>query len=105
MHADAIHDFLIEERDDAPEDLQPRFTEIEDQWERKLWHELTNSLVELYSLDDSAPHRIPLFNVFIKTFADKINKLQLVTLGLSAATQFKSPPLPHLPLLVAVAVY
>ncbi|KAL0259943.1 26S proteasome regulatory subunit [Diplodia seriata] len=84
-----IPDYLAEQRDAAPDDLQPFFLNFEDYWERKLWHELTDSLVEFYSHPQSAPQRINLFNTFVRTFADKINQLKLVTLGLSAASQFK----------------
>ncbi|KAF4300974.1 hypothetical protein GTA08_BOTSDO06883 [Botryosphaeria dothidea] len=84
-----IPDYLAEQRDAAPDDLQPFFLNFEDYWERKLWHELTNTLIEYYSHPQSAPQRINLFNTFVRTFADKINQLKLVTLGLSAASQFK----------------
>lgn len=84
-----IPDYLAEQRDAAPDDLQPFFLNFEDYWERKLWHELTDSLVEFYSHPQSAPQRINLFNTFVRTFAEKINQLKLVTLGLSAASQFK----------------
>ncbi|OJD34756.1 proteasome regulatory particle subunit [Diplodia corticola] len=84
-----IPDYLAEQRDAAPDDLQPFFLNFEDYWERKLWHELTDTLVEFYSHPQSAPQRINLFNTFVRTFADKINQLKLVTLGLSAASQFK----------------
>lgn len=84
-----IPDYLAEQRDAAPDDLQPFFLNFEDYWERKLWHELTNTLIEYYSHPQSALQRINLFNTFVRTFADKINQLKLVTLGLSAASQFK----------------
>lgn len=90
MDVDTISNHLADQRDAAPDELQHYFLQFEEFWERKLWHELTNSLVEYFELPDSAPQRIPLYNTFIKSFADKINKLQLVTLGLSAATQCKS---------------
>jgi len=50
---------------------------------------LTDSLVEYFSIPASSPQRITLFNTFIKSFADKINALKLVTLGLRAAEQYK----------------
>ena len=90
MDVDTIPNHLAEQRDAAPDDLQHYFLQFEDYWERKLWHELTDSLIEFYGLPASAPQRIPLYNTFIKNFADKVNKLKLVTLGLSAATQYQS---------------
>ena len=61
---------------------------MEDYWERKLWHELTDELIALYNHPASASQQIPLFTTFIKSFANKINQLKLVTLGLNAATQY-----------------
>ena len=84
-----ISDFLEDQRDAAPADLQPLFMSLEDLWERKLWHQLTDTLIELFNNGDSAPQRIVIYKKFILTFADKINQLKLVTLALSAATQCK----------------
>ena len=84
---EAIPNFLAEQRDEAPADLQEVFLTIEDQWERKLWHQLTESLMGYFSQNESAPQRLPIFATFILSFADKINQLKLVSLGLSASTQ------------------
>ena len=84
---DVIPDFLAEQRDAAPEDLQPFFLEFEDLWERKLWHQLTDSLVRFFNEPTGAPQRLPLYKTFILKFADKINQLRLVELALKAATQ------------------
>ena len=87
-----IPDYLSDQRDKAPDELQHFFLSFEDYWERKLWHELTHSLLEFYDQPTSAPQRIPLYNTFVKAFADKINQLKLVTVGLSAASQCKGQP-------------
>ncbi|KAK7546735.1 hypothetical protein IWX49DRAFT_589110 [Phyllosticta citricarpa] len=84
-----IPGYLEEQRDQAPDELQHYFLQFEDFWERKLWHELTNSLLEYFGHAESASQRIGLFNTFIKTFSDKINQLKLATLGLSAASQYQ----------------
>ncbi|PNP37127.1 26S proteasome regulatory subunit N9 [Trichoderma gamsii] len=89
MSNDSISDFLAEQRDAAPEELQPLILNFEDFWERKLWHQLTDALVEFFNDDGSAPQRLAFYNVFILKFADKINKLKLVMLALKAATQCK----------------
>ena len=89
MDVDTIPNFLADQRDAAPEDVQHYFLQFEDLWERKLWHELTNDLVLYFQDEQSQKQRLPLYNQFIKTFADKINQLQLVTLGLSTASQCK----------------
>ncbi|KAF2664914.1 hypothetical protein BT63DRAFT_428869 [Microthyrium microscopicum] len=90
MDIDTIPNHLADQRDNAPDELQHYFIQFEDFWERKLWHELTDSLIEFFDLPASAPQRIPLYKNFILSFVDRINKLKLVTLGLSAGTQFKS---------------
>ena len=90
MDVDTIPTLLSDQRDNAPDELQHYFLTFEDCWERKLWHELTDVLVEFFQQDQSASQRLPLFNTFIKSFADKINQLKLVTLGLSTASQVKS---------------
>jgi 26S proteasome regulatory subunit N9 len=82
-----IPDFLADQRDAAPADLQHLFFSFEDYWERKLWHQLTDSLIKFFNHAESAPQRLPFYNTFILTFADKINQLKLVTLALNAATQ------------------
>lgn len=89
MNADAIPDFLGEQRDAAPADLQHLFLSFEDLWEKKLWHQLTDTLVEFFNHKESASQRLPIYKTFILTFADKINQLKLVTLALSAALQCK----------------
>jgi len=87
---EVIPNFLADHRDNASADLQHYFITFEDYWERKLWHELTITLVDFFNQTESAPQRIPIYNTFIKNFADKINQLKLVELGLKAATQCSS---------------
>lgn len=87
MNVDTIPDFLGEQRDAAPADLQHFFLSFEDQWERKLWHQLTESLIEFFNNPESAQQRLPFYKIFILTFADKINQLKLVTLALKASEQ------------------
>lgn len=89
MDPEAIPDFLAEQRDEAPAEVQHIFLKFEDLWERKLWHELTQSLLEYFSSKESAPQRLPIYKTFILSFADKINQLSLVSLALRAATQIK----------------
>lgn len=87
MDLELIESFLSEQREITPEDLYQNFVTIEDFWERKLWHQLTVVLVEYFNTPSSAPQRLPLFRRFILSFAEKINQLKFVSLGLLAATQ------------------
>jgi len=89
MDPEAIPNFLADQRDEAPVDVQHVFLSFEDLWERKLWHQLTDSLLEYFKSDESTPQRLPIYKTFILTFADKINQLKLVSLALSASTQCK----------------
>lgn len=89
MDLDAIPNFLAEQRDEAPADVQHVYLTFEDLWERKLWHELTNNLVDFFRSPESSPQRLAIYNSFILSFADKINQLKLVWLGLHASTQCK----------------
>jgi 26S proteasome regulatory subunit N9 len=87
MNIDTIPDFLAEQRDASQGDLQHYFISFEDLWERKLWHQLTESLIEFFNHPKSAHQRLPIYKTFILTFADKINQLKLVTLALKASSQ------------------
>ncbi|GAB0131855.1 hypothetical protein EsDP_00000312 [Epichloe bromicola] len=89
MTTETIPDFLAEQRERAVEELQALVLDLETYWERKLWHQLTDSLVQFFSNPKSAPQRLAFYKVFILKFADKINQLKLVDLALKAATQCK----------------
>ena len=87
MDPEVVSNFLSEQREAAPEDLQASFLQIEDFWERKLWHQLTDVLVEYFHSPASSSQRLALFRQFVLNFAEKINQLKFVSLGLLAASQ------------------
>ncbi|KAI1469425.1 uncharacterized protein F4812DRAFT_422995 [Daldinia caldariorum] len=87
MNVDTIADFLADQRDETPDELQYLIIQFENFWERKLWHQLTDALLEFFANPKSEPQRLKFYKVFISKFADKINQLKLVDLGLKAATQ------------------
>lgn len=89
MENEKIANFLSEQRDNSPDDLQHYFLTFEDYWERKLWHELTNVLLDFYKDERSGNQRIPIYETFVKTFAEKINQLNLVSIGLGTASEYK----------------
>lgn len=107
--------FLHDERQKAPSQLQHYFTTFEDLYERKwvalpwprlhharprvpfahawcyvpplrLWHQLTQSILEFFEQPESTPHQIPIFQQFIAEWESKINKLSLVQIALRAAS-------------------
>ena len=87
MDPEVIANFLAEQREHTPDELIEAFLSIEENWDRKLWHQLTGVLEDYFSHPASAPQRLPLFRSFILSFAEKINQLKFVSLGLLAATQ------------------
>ncbi|KAH6652074.1 hypothetical protein BKA67DRAFT_572821 [Truncatella angustata] len=89
MNVDTISDFLADQRDEAPEELQGLIIQFENLWERKLWHQLTDALVEFFENPASQKQRLQFYKVFILKFADKINQIKLVDLGLKAAAACK----------------
>ncbi len=92
MDRDVIENFLSEQREVAPEDLQQSFLTFEDFWERKLWHQLTGVLVNFFDNPASASQKLPLFRRFILSFSEKINQLKFVYLGLLASVQCTGLP-------------
>lgn len=89
MSSDSIPDFLADQRDEVSEELQPLVLKFEEYWERKLWHELTDTLIEFFNNPQSADFRISFYKVFVLKFANKINQLKLVDLALKAASQYR----------------
>ena len=86
LDPEEVQSQLAKERENVPEELQASFFAIEDFWERKLWHQLTETLLQFFSDPASASQRPALFQNFVLSFAKKINQLKLVTLGLLTAS-------------------
>ncbi|TGZ80184.1 hypothetical protein EX30DRAFT_320506 [Ascodesmis nigricans] len=85
-----VPEYLENERDNnTPVELQQFFLDFQEFWERRLWHQLTNSLDDFFKNPLSVPQRLSLFQNFVMQFADKINKLKLVEFGLAASQQCK----------------
>ncbi|CAI2175681.1 5446_t:CDS:2 [Funneliformis geosporum] len=80
---------LNELRKQCPPDLQEYLNTFEDIYDRKLWHQLTIKIEEFFSIPASGPFQVPLFQHFISDWENKMNKLKLVTLGLSVVKQFE----------------
>ena|SRR5579871_4179368 len=76
--------FLIEAREAAPESLQGSILQMEELWERRLWHQLTMELEKFFSDPQSAGLRMRMFKDFLGTFEKSINQLKLVGLALRA---------------------
>lgn len=87
MDASKIPDFLAEQQARGTPETQTYFLTFEDFWERKLWHQLTDSLVDFFRMPESAPQRLAIFKAFVLSFADRVNQLKFVSLGLMASTE------------------
>lgn len=87
MEASKIPDFLAEQQQQVDAETQHYFLTFEDLWERKLWHQLTHALLKFFRRPESAPQRLAIFKTFVLSFADRINQLQFVALGLMTATE------------------
>lgn len=85
-----IPSFLQGKVETAPEALQGYFLQFEDTWERKLWKQVTDLLIEFYAATESKGYRIDVYNSFISTFAKHINQLKLVSFGIAAANQYEN---------------
>ena len=79
---------LNELRKQCPPELVDYLNTFEDLYDRKLWHQLTLKIEEFFSIPASNPFQIPLFQHFISDWETRMNKLKLVTLGLSVVKQF-----------------
>ncbi|CCD26337.1 proteasome regulatory particle lid subunit RPN9 NDAI_0H01630 [Naumovozyma dairenensis CBS 421] len=65
-------------RIEGDSNLEPFFQEFETLYEKKLWHQLTKSLIEFYHQPSSVSLRLRLYDTFISKFYDKINQLDLI---------------------------
>lgn len=86
----AITNLRMQVSDEQPE-LVEYIYELEDFHERKLWHQLTQKVVQLFADDRSRPYRHHLFTQFLATVEDKINPLAYVSLGISASELCATP--------------
>jgi len=84
-----VPSFLSEIRNAAPESLQGSIFQMEDFWERRLWHQLTVELEAYFNDPLSEGSRMRLFKDFVGTFAKHINQSKLVGLGLLAKQECK----------------
>ncbi|RUS25028.1 hypothetical protein BC938DRAFT_472729, partial [Jimgerdemannia flammicorona] len=83
--------FLRDQMQTAPHDLQHYFITFEDLYDRKLWHQLTLKVEEFIAEPASAIFQIPLYQHFVADWEEKMNKLKMVTIGLTAAKQYADP--------------
>jgi 26S proteasome regulatory subunit N9 len=84
-----IPTFLRETRNAAPDSLQGSILQMEDLWERRLWHQLTLELEQLFVDPQSTGSRMRMFKDFVGSFEKNINQQKLVGLALLAKQECK----------------
>lgn len=84
-----IPTFLRDARNAAPESLQGSILQMEDLWERRLWHQLTLELEKFFADPQSTGSRMRMFKEFVGSFEKNINQQKLVGLALLAKEECK----------------
>jgi len=84
----AILSFLQAQAAASPE-LAGEYTQMEELYSRKLWHQLTMVLSSFVALPAAADHLVALFDTFVKDFKHKLNKVALARLQVAVAHQMK----------------
>lgn len=84
-----VPSFLREVRMAAPESLHGSILQMEDLWERRLWHQLTLELERFFNDPHSSGSRMRMYKDFVGTFEKNINQSKLVGLGLLAKEECK----------------
>ncbi|CCE65185.1 hypothetical protein TPHA_0K00510 [Tetrapisispora phaffii CBS 4417] len=63
---------------EADPELSTLFYQFEELYEKKLWHQLTQSLIQFFHDPKSVSLRLRVYDTFINKFIDKINQLSVV---------------------------
>ncbi|GMM51147.1 proteasome regulatory particle lid subunit [Starmerella bacillaris] len=75
-------------RASSDDELTPLFQALQDQWTHKLWHQMTETLLQLYKDPLSKPFQISLFERFVTKAEANMSPLAYITLAISASEQF-----------------
>lgn len=75
-----IPNFLKEQQTNSPPEISEKWSSIEDLYTRKLWHQLTEKLLDLVKLPHYAQgtQLLDMYQNFLSDFEQKINPLSLV---------------------------
>jgi len=87
-----VTDFLLKQQKQSSKDLATEWAEIEELYNKKLWHQLTLKLLVFVKHPQlqKGDNLIQLYNNFISTFENKINPLSLVEIIAIVIEQFKN---------------
>ncbi|QRW01967.1 26S proteasome regulatory subunit rpn9 [Ceratobasidium sp. AG-Ba] len=85
-----VDSYLATTASSVPSDLHPFFEKFKRFHQRKLWHQLTLVLFEFLE-HPQGPYQVDLFTKFVRDFEDKMNQLQLVSMGVQVSKQLDDP--------------
>ncbi|KAJ1655783.1 26S proteasome regulatory subunit [Dispira simplex] len=85
----AVAEFLEVERKRAPTALQSYYTEFADLYDRRLWHQLTESVERFTQQPDARPYLVALYQHFVVDWEKKMNPVKLVIIALAVARQYQ----------------
>ncbi|KAJ2016507.1 26S proteasome regulatory subunit [Coemansia sp. RSA 376] len=88
----AVTNYLQQQQREAPSELAHYFSEFEDLYERKIWHQLTKHVDTFINLPEAAAYRVSIYTEFVRDWQKHMNKVKLVLFALAAARQFDSIP-------------
>ncbi|OMJ21413.1 putative 26S proteasome regulatory subunit rpn9 [Smittium culicis] len=94
-----VYDYLKNLQEQVPSELTQLCAEFPSLYERKLWHQLTESSLLFINNPASSPFRISFYKNFVVDWEKHMNKIKLVSFSLAAAKMFKvshPPPSPTL---------
>ncbi|WBW73280.1 19S proteasome regulatory subunit Rpn9 [Schizosaccharomyces osmophilus] len=80
----SMSNFLQDQAARAPEQFQEYYFVMEDLYERKLWKQLTDKLIQFFETPETIPLRLDLYTNFVSAFRSDINQLKAVYIALKA---------------------
>ncbi|KAM5538780.1 hypothetical protein V8D89_007502 [Ganoderma adspersum] len=86
-----IDEFLTLAISETPQELHAFFESFRTLYSRKLWHQLTNRLLEFFDYPLTRPYRVDVFNKFVRDFEGKLNQLRLVEMGVKVSKEIDNP--------------
>ncbi|TFK62089.1 hypothetical protein BDN72DRAFT_964777 [Pluteus cervinus] len=75
----------------TPPELHPYLESFRNLYTRKLWHQLTQKLIQFFDHPLSQPYRVDVFERFVRDFEGKINQLRLVEMCVKVANDIDNP--------------
>ena len=82
-------EYLTKLASQAPESLHGHIAALQKYSDRKLWHQLTNTLQDILRQPESAPFQIDLYQNFVSKYAKRLDQLWLVEIAVAVAQQYE----------------